>query len=157
MYYQSVVWIPLSKCGHLIDCGDLAVNTVHDGREWPDPAQQGAAQFFFYPPNLAPPYSRLTLSGLKPTMQSVHASVWEVSLPELHQCVLSSSGKNRDGTTEDINLLICRDGTHIQPTHHHNPLLTIHCCCLRRLEHSALSHTLYSGFVAHALCLSKLY
>ena len=41
----------------------------HEGKERPDPPQQGAAQFFFYLPNLSPPTLASPLPGPKPTMQ----------------------------------------------------------------------------------------
>ena len=73
-------------------------------------------------PHLFPPAPCLAVPRPEPTMQSDHAVVEEVFLSGLHQCVLSSSGKYRDGTTEDINLLIWpwwhAYSTHSPPPHH---------------------------------------
>ncbi len=59
---------------------------------------------FFNLPNLFLP--TLALLCPKPTIQSDHTVIYEVFLSGVHQCVPSSSGKCRDGTTQDINLLI---------------------------------------------------
>ncbi len=84
-------------------------------------------------------------------MQSDHAVKQEVFLSGLHQCVLSSSGKNRDGATEDINLLIWpwwhASSTPSPPWSsltHPFPLPTSPWPL-------SMSHTLYSGFCMQAV------
>lgn len=67
------------------------------------PSREQHSSFFSILPNLFPP----TLALLCPDLSLLCSQTTpEVSPSGVHQCVLSSSGKYRDRTTEDINLLI---------------------------------------------------
>lgn len=125
----------------------------HEGKERPDPPQQGAAQFFFYLPNLFPPTPRLCpgLSLLcSPTELSHRRSS---SRGFINACCHPVAKNTETGLLRTVICLFGHDGTHIQPTHHPSPLypsFPTPCVALSALP----CHTHFiSGLVVHAVCL----
>lgn len=94
----------LSNSGYLMCCGDWSVSmTVKDGRTLPSREQHSS---FIYPSQPISSTPCLAVPRPEPSLHSDHAVAQEVFLSGLHQCTLSSSGENRNGTAEDTNLLI---------------------------------------------------